>query len=160
MTSGSINNSPDITTYHHTALSIFNRGLPAIKLKEIIPIASKKMNGHTNGNSAPGLPSAKPFNVSNDIVIQPPLSRRGNGPGLLLLVPEGLDLNGSSKTLDPPPLQKWAEEGWAVAQLTISEGSSGDGLRIQLKEALKALSDLKDCDSIEKTGLICRSMHL
>jgi len=70
------------------------------------------MNGSTNGHDAAvSLPSAKAFNISSSITIQPPLSRRGEGPGLLLIVPEDLDLGSSSKTLDPPPLQKWAEEG-------------------------------------------------
>jgi len=69
------------------------------------------MNGHTNGHDATvSLPSAKAFSVSPTITVQPPLSRLGAGPGLILLVPTELDLSPSSKTLDPPPLQKWAEE--------------------------------------------------
>jgi carboxymethylenebutenolidase len=30
-------------------------------------------------------------------------------------VSDSLDLSRHEKTLDPPPLQKWAEEGYAVA---------------------------------------------
>jgi carboxymethylenebutenolidase len=102
------------------------------------------------------LPSAKPATVSSNVVVQPPLTRRGHGPGLILLVPTGLDLSGSEKTLDPPPLQKWSEEGFAVAQITLGE-SEGDEVKIHLQEATNALSTLKECDSADKIGLICRS---
>lgn len=118
------------------------------------------MNGETNGtNGINGhhegpveLPSAKSFEVASNVLVQPPLSRKGHGPGLILLVPTGLDLSGHSKTLDPPPLQKWAEEGYAVAQITLQEGSE---LKGGLGQALKALRELKECDSDEKMGLIC-----
>ena len=116
------------------------------------------MNGHTNGTNGAEertpLPSAKAIVVSPDIVIQPPLTRRGHGPGLVLLVPSGLDLRGHEKTLDPPPLQKWAEEGYAVAQITLTEGG-GEKFQGHLKEVIGALEKLKDCDSVEKIGVIC-----
>lgn len=114
------------------------------------PNITNGTNGH-HEEPVP-LPSAKPFQVSESITIQPPLSRRGHGPGLILLVPAGLDLNGHSKTLDPPPLQKWAEEGYAVAQITLAEGGE---LKARLDEALEALKELKECDADEKMGLIC-----
>lgn len=123
------------------------------------------MNGETNGtngvnghNEAPvQLPSAKSFSVSDSVLVQPPLSRRGHGPGLILVVPTGLDLRGHEKTLDPPPLQKWAEEGYAVAQITLDDG--GD-LRTALDEAIKALQKLKECDADEKMGLICKAPRI
>ena len=114
------------------------------------------MNGVANGHEdAIPLPSAKPATISSNIVVQAPLTRRGYGPGLLLLVPTGLDLSGSEKTLDPPPLQKWAEEGFAVAQITLGEGE-GKKFQIYLQEATNALSKLKECESVDKIGLICR----
>ena len=114
------------------------------------------MNGVTNGNDDTiPLPSAKPATISSNVVVQPPLTRRGHGPGLILLVPTGLDLSGSDKTLDPPPLQKWAEEGFAVAQITLGE-AQGDKFHIHLQEATNALSKLKECDSVDSMGLICR----
>ncbi|KXX82210.1 hypothetical protein MMYC01_201708 [Madurella mycetomatis] len=69
-------------------------------------------------------PSAERFQVTPEVSIQPPLSRRGSGPGLVLVVPATLDLSRHDKTLDPPPRQKWAEEGYAVAQILIKDGSS------------------------------------
>ena len=114
------------------------------------------MNGVTNGHEETiPLPSAKPIKVSTSITIQPPLTRRGQGPGLALVVPSGIDLNGSDTTLDPPPLQKWAEEGYAVAQITLAEGQS-DKFGSNFEEAIDALSKLKECDSAEKIGLICK----
>jgi carboxymethylenebutenolidase len=115
------------------------------------------MNEVTSGSEETiPLPSAKPTTVSSNVVVQPPLTRRGHGPALILLVPTGLDLSSSEKTLDPPPLQKWAEEGFAVAQITLSEGE-GDKFQTHLQEATNALAKLKECDSAEKIGLICRS---
>ena len=119
------------------------------------------MNGDANGtNGVNGhheepvqLPSAKAFDVADGITVQPPLSRRGHGPGLIILVPSDLDLNGHSKTLDPPPLQKWAEEGYAVVQITVE---SGGDMESKWDKALPALLMLKECDSDEKMDLICR----
>lgn len=113
------------------------------------------MNGITNGHEETiPLPSAVPHKVSSKVVLQAPLTRKGHGPGLIILVPSGLDLNGSEKTLDPPPLQKWAEEGFAVAQITVTEGE-GDSFQSNLETAFDGLTDLKECDSVEKIGLIC-----
>jgi carboxymethylenebutenolidase len=114
------------------------------------------MNGVTNGHEGIiPLPSAKPIKVSTSITIQPPLTRRGHGPGLALVVPSGIDLDGSDKTLDPPPLQKWAEEGYAVVQIVLAEGE-GDKFGSNFEQAVDTLSKLKECDSVEKIGLICR----
>ncbi|KAF3069090.1 carboxymethylenebutenolidase [Daldinia childiae] len=88
-----------------------------------------------------------------ELTIQGPLSRRGHGPGLLLLVDAELDLRKHEKTLDPPPLYKWAEEGFAVAQLRVTKSDKKllhDGIR----SALSKLLALPSCDQIEKIGII------
>ncbi|KAL9081164.1 MAG: hypothetical protein Q9157_000255 [Trypethelium eluteriae] len=82
------------------------------------------INGHDSEVAEIRLPSARPAHVSENVVLQPPLSRRGDGPGLIILAPRSLDLNGHEKTLDPPPLQKWAEEGYAVAQVLVDSEES------------------------------------
>ncbi|KAI2465463.1 hypothetical protein F4781DRAFT_435404 [Annulohypoxylon bovei var. microspora] len=87
------------------------------------------------------------------LTIAAPLSRRGRGPGLLLLVDEGLDLRRHKKTLDPPPLLKWAEEGFAVAQLRAA-ASDGDMIHDRLRSALSQLSKLSSCDQTERIGII------
>ncbi|KAL2168923.1 hypothetical protein VTG60DRAFT_6693 [Thermothelomyces hinnuleus] len=95
-------------------------------------------------------PSATCVQVTPDISIQPPLSRRGNGPGLVLVVSKNLDLSWHEKTLDPPPLQKWAEEGYSVAQIRIGDGPS---ITSQVGIAVAELQKLPECSG-EKFGLI------
>lgn len=102
----------------------------------------------------PVLPSAKPIPVSDTITVHPPLSRLGTGPGLLLLLPHEVDLEGSAKTLDPPPLKKWAEEGYAVAQIVSSNSKATD---LEIADALAALSSLSGCSQSDRVGLICMS---
>ncbi|KAL2264211.1 hypothetical protein VTK26DRAFT_487 [Humicola hyalothermophila] len=77
--------------------------------------------------------------VTPTISIQPPLTRRGSGPGLVLVVSATLDLRRHEKTLDPPPLKKWAEEGYAVAQILVGDGASSfaDQLAIAMSELEK-----------------------
>ncbi|KAL1639982.1 hypothetical protein SLS58_007408 [Diplodia intermedia] len=67
------------------------------------------------------LPSTPPRPIAPNIVLQPPLSRRGTGPGLVLVVGAHLPLGGGDATLDPPPLLKWAEEGFAVVQVMVRD---------------------------------------
>ena len=117
------------------------------------------MNGHTNGHTELPLPSAKPIVISERLTLQPPLSRRGHGPGLVLLVPNGIDLSPSDRTIDPPPLQKWAEEGFAIAQIELTANLSSGSFKESLTQAMKALSQLEECDSVDKLGLICRFPH-
>ncbi|KAI1206653.1 uncharacterized protein F4807DRAFT_437728 [Annulohypoxylon truncatum] len=91
--------------------------------------------------------------MDSRLTITPPLSRRGHGPGLLLLVDEGLDLRRHKKTLDPPPLLKWAEEGFAVAQLRAA-ASNKDFIRDGLRLALSELSGSSSCDQSERIGIM------
>ncbi|KAK4156081.1 hypothetical protein C8A00DRAFT_41354 [Chaetomidium leptoderma] len=96
-------------------------------------------------------PSAPRVQVTPEISIQPPLSRRGNGPGLVLVVSDALDLGRHEKTLDPPPLQKWAEEGYAVAQILVDGGASN--LPEKLATAVAELDRLPQCSG-DKFGLV------
>ncbi|KAL1966225.1 hypothetical protein VTN77DRAFT_4777 [Rasamsonia byssochlamydoides] len=108
------------------------------------------------------LPSAPAVTLAPNIVLQPPLSRRGHGPGLLLVLPAGYEeFKSSNETLDPDPRQKWAEEGYAVVQITCTSdrdevGSSKEGSNIDaaFKRALDALVELPECDVKDKVGLI------
>jgi len=65
------------------------------------------------------LPSAPAVQISPNATLQPPLTRRGKGPGLVIFVPKELPLVEDSLVLDPPPLQKWAEEGYTVLEFKI-----------------------------------------
>ncbi|KAI1392634.1 uncharacterized protein F4822DRAFT_136043 [Hypoxylon trugodes] len=80
-------------------------------------------------------------------------SRRGHGPGLLLLIDGDLDLRKHDKTLDPPPSLKWAEEGFAVAEVKVFN-SQIDRLCDVLTTTLIHLSASPSCDQIQKIGII------
>lgn len=58
-----------------------------------------------------------PQEISTHLILQAPLSRRGKGPGLILVLDHYAQIAKSEKHLDPPPLQKWAEEGYCVVQV-------------------------------------------
>lgn len=98
------------------------------------------------------MPSAKPIKISSDITLQPPLSRKGRGPGLILVLDQYAHRGKSDKTLDPPPLQKWAEEGYAVAEIRIP----GKPTEFPLAQAIEALKKLPECESENGFGLICK----
>ncbi|KAI1325404.1 hypothetical protein F5Y16DRAFT_263838 [Xylariaceae sp. FL0255] len=82
------------------------------------------------------LPCAPLRVLVRNVTLQPPLSRRGHGPGLIIVSPGTMINNAPSQpqsqpqsqrqndggpaTLDPSPQKKWAEEGYAVVQLEFS----------------------------------------
>lgn len=90
------------------------------------------------------------------VTIQPPLSRRGHGPGLIIVVEEGINLSKHDKILDPPPSQKWAEEGYAVAQITVAPGAAD--VAGQVTSAIESLRELDSCDEKDKFGVICKDI--
>ncbi|KAK9350254.1 hypothetical protein V1523DRAFT_355709 [Lipomyces doorenjongii] len=66
------------------------------------------------------VPSAPVSQVAHNAVLQPPLSRRGHGPGLVIIIPEAHCDISCEVTLDPHPMQKWAEEGFAIVRMSVS----------------------------------------
>ncbi|KAL3417121.1 lea domain protein [Phlyctema vagabunda] len=72
------------------------------------------------------LPSAQPIRLASNVTLQPPLSRRGRGPGLLIFLPSHYlpGTQTSQKSLDPEPLQKWAEEGYCVVEIRTGQLNS------------------------------------
>ncbi|PYH46980.1 uncharacterized protein BP01DRAFT_355385 [Aspergillus saccharolyticus JOP 1030-1] len=108
-------------------------------------------------STAPSLPSAAPIIVSLNITLQPPLSRCGRGPGLLLIRPTNLTTCQANNTsLDPSPVQKWAEESFVVVELTLDSTISGDGSSVSeaISAALDSLRTSPQCDDPEKIGLL------
>jgi carboxymethylenebutenolidase len=99
------------------------------------------------------LPSAPAQSLEGGIFLQPPLSRRGHGPGILIIGAEETLLRGKEHILDPPPLQKWAEEGYAV--LAAGLPLQGGSLKTTLERGIQALKELPECDVKDKFGLIC-----
>lgn len=85
------------------------------------------------------------------ISILPPLSRRGTGPGLIVLCPGTPDPLAIIDGV-PWPLVKWAEEGYAVAG--IQPRPLADDASAALREALNALSNCAECTSTTKVGIV------
>jgi carboxymethylenebutenolidase len=110
-----------------------------------------------------GLPSAKLVVLAPNASLQPPLSRRGHGPGLIIVSP-GFATSASAATLDPAPQKKWAEEGYAVVQLVFGkEGAAKEGdweVSSALEKAVDALVNLDDCDVKDRFALIGRWLPL
>jgi len=105
------------------------------------------------------LPTPRPQDISQHATLLPPLSRRGNGPGLIILVDE------ANATLDiiegtPSLLVKWAEEGYTVVAITSKalevEGSSFEKL---LRDSVSALAECEDCNSKGGVGLVGKYSH-
>lgn len=94
------------------------------------------------------LPSAPPVTLASNITLQPPLSRRGSGPGLLTIVPadrkDTLLPTGWKTPLDPAPLLKWAEEGYCVLQMVVSSEAGAWSLEKVLEEGIKAVEALPE----------------
>lgn len=91
------------------------------------------------------LPSAPLVTLSENAVLQPPLTRRGTGPGMIIFLPplSALQANAEGdKTLDPEPVQKWAEEGFAIVGITPS--ASGWSVEESIAKGVDALLGLKE----------------
>ncbi|KHN94941.1 carboxymethylenebutenolidase [Metarhizium album ARSEF 1941] len=99
---------------------------------------------------APPPPSAPPEQLSPRAVLQPPLSRRGAGPGLILLLPDETEPSRRrQKPLDPDPVQKWAEEGFAVVAITGPPSPAHD-----IADAVEALKKHAAVDAKDKIGIV------
>ncbi|KAL1872315.1 hypothetical protein VTK73DRAFT_1546 [Phialemonium thermophilum] len=104
---------------------------------------------------APPLPEPRFSEVQPSILLLPPLSRRGQGPGLIVLCPEVED---PLAIVDGVPwvLVKWAEEGYAV--IGIQPRALVDA-SASLRHALEALSACDGCTS-DKIGIVSYGAEL
>jgi carboxymethylenebutenolidase len=101
--------------------------------------------------------SAELAALPENALVQLPLSRRGRGPGLLIFLPRDYTPTTNekqSKTLDPEPLQKWAEEGFAVVQLTIGADDDPQDTYLNTMDAVRFLLRLPECADFEKVGVV------
>ena len=99
-------------------------------------------------------------NVSDRVSLQLPLSRRGVGPGLILLISGAARefLQGFGSTLDPPPRQKWAEEGYAVAQIIVDVPLERGQVTADVALAAETLQALEECEG-ERFAVIGKPSH-
>ncbi|KAH6611474.1 hypothetical protein Trco_001494 [Trichoderma cornu-damae] len=116
---------------------------------------------------APPPPSAPPVSLGPSSVLQPPLSRCGSGPALVILLPGGYDAvfpgpDEPPRPLDPEPLQKWAEEGFAVVAVTLPEyeveltgddATASDVVNL-IREGVQALRAHASVDTKDRFGLV------
>ena len=106
------------------------------------------------------LPNAALIQISPHIVLQPPLSRRGTGPGIVIFLPDSVNLvladQRTTKPLDPDPITKWAEEGFAVVAITSTCSDQVISAAQALKEGLEALQALEQVDTKQKFAVIGR----
>lgn len=112
------------------------------------------------------VPPQKPEEIAKGITLLRPLSRKGHGPGLIILAPPSppspQDNNNpttSSKEIQngiPSLRMKWAEEGYCVAQIQPHASSSSSALQI----AVQALQACAECEPKEKMGIICYDFDL
>lgn len=94
------------------------------------------------------LPSVPLIALSSNAYLQPPLTRRGTGPGMIVFLPPSSAFKpNTEKTLDPKPVQKWAEEGFAVVGVTSGEGWS---VEEALTKGIESLLGLKELDTRDK----------
>lgn len=100
----------------------------------------------------PPLPTAELKTIRQGVSLLPPLSRRGHGPGLIILTQATADPFAFYEGV-PSLLVKWAEGGYTVVQLEPSafEGRSSEET---LKEATEALAQCDKCEPKESIGLV------
>lgn len=95
--------------------------------------------------------------LESNIVLQRPLSRCERGPGLILIRPLSYaDCQKLNDSLDPAPLQKWAEESFAVVQITLNADSSSDSVKVRdmIKIAKDGLANLEECTVRDMFGFL------
>lgn len=85
------------------------------------------------------------------LAFQAPLTHRGTGPGLIVVLPPRLSMHPHTKfglrtPLDPEPVQKWAEEGFAVVGVRISGETD---VNAAMSTALAAL---EESDVVDNRG--------
>lgn len=106
--------------------------------------------------SPPPLPTPRPKQIRKGITLLPPLSRKGTGPGLILLTSES-EGNLNIKDGVPSLLIKWAEEGYTVieAQLKVFF-REGNSITMLLNELVGALEKCEEFESAGGVGIICK----
>lgn len=116
------------------------------------------------------VPPQQPEEIAQGITLLRPLSRKGHGPGLIILAPPpppAQDNNNpttSSTEIQngiPSLRMKWAEEGYCVAQIqphAFSSSASSSSSVLQI--AVQALQACAECEPKEKMGIVCYDFDL
>ncbi|KAM3414772.1 hypothetical protein BST61_g9923 [Cercospora zeina] len=105
----------------------------------------------------PFLPETKLEQVAPGVTLLNPLSRRGYGPGLIVLVAE-TGVQGSSLRIEngiPSPVMKWGEEGYSVVEIT--EAALTSSPRSIIESALEVLKKSPKTEPKDAIGIIAYS---
>lgn len=107
---------------------------------------------------APPLPSPELTEVKPGVSLLRPLSRRGTGPGIIILTGDYSNPLAINEGV-PSPMIKWAEEGYTVVEIQAKALSGGQDSLLEL--AIKQLADCEKCEPKDKVGLVGRfkSLH-
>lgn len=97
------------------------------------------------------LPQSELKTVGSGVSILSPLSRRGVGPGLILLVPSVDNALAIEEGVPALPL-KWAEEGYTV--IAIQPTAFKIGARETLELAIQTFRKSDKCDPKDVVGLV------
>lgn len=98
------------------------------------------------------LPIPRLTRVSPGVSLLLPLSRKGTGPGLIILIPDSNE-KLAIKNGVPSLLRKWAEEGYTVCAI-LESAFEGENVEELLKKARSALSRCMECEPKGPIGLI------
>ena len=72
------------------------------------------------------------------------------------MIDEETATQASTESIDPPPLQKWAEESFVVAQIDLRKLDKS--FEEILSDTLLFVKGLDTFDGTERVGLICKSV--
>ncbi|KJX92560.1 hypothetical protein TI39_contig5841g00026 [Zymoseptoria brevis] len=96
------------------------------------------------------VPPMKPEQIAEGVTLIRPLSRKGVGPGIILLVSDQQSDTPIEIENGIPSLRmKWAEEGYCVVEIRPQASSSA------LKTAVEKLDACQECEPKDKMGLVC-----
>ncbi|KAI1336033.1 hypothetical protein F5Y15DRAFT_216535 [Xylariaceae sp. FL0016] len=104
------------------------------------------------------LPTPQLTALSPGLSLLLPLTRRGTGPGLIVLTPDSED-QLSIKEGVPSPLIKWAEEGYTVVEIQAAAVIGKNPFEV-LRQAVRALEKCEKCEFNEKVGLVAYGPEL
>lgn len=100
----------------------------------------------------PPLPSQELTVIAPGVSLLQPLSRRGTGPGVIILTPDFED-SLAIKDGVPAPLLKWAEEGYTVVEIQASALLTGKEQDL-IKSAIEAFDSCEKCEPKGNIGLV------
>ena len=118
------------------------------------PIAMPTLKMDSKYAVLPFLPETRLKQFAPGLTILQPLSRRGVGPGLIVLVSDTGLAGSSALAIEngvPSPLMKWAEEGYTVVEVTKTALARPDDA---IRWALEELRSCKTVDIQDVVGLV------